>query len=391
MHQVGLAEARRRRKYRAGCARAAAGPARRCCGRRHRRTRWACRPRSWRRCSAPPGPGSPPRRRGRSPDPAAASPTLVVLRRGHRRHGDDVVRPARRRRRHEVDLDAPHLGMHRLPVGQHPVAVVAGDPVAHEARRGIEAELAGLQLAELNFAEPGLEGLVADFLAQPVADAHPVRFQLLPARNFFHLGPRHCLLFVRCVLIVARYRRLNSVQVCLHGSPAAFHPPAVPRLACASRGPSKPSATLKTCTVAGRGHGFRRRGRSSSTPTEKQQRRLLVARARPRARPRIPDWAACWGRPATRATPASWPASRGRAGRHRSIQRECARRSGPRPCVAQDLPGRRRRHVAGIAGGGGHLVRTGDLVVFRHGPRFSFAGSRALNDEPTIDGGHTAQ
>ena len=128
---------------------------------------------------------------------------LVVLRGGHRRHGDDLVRPPRRRRRHEIDLDVGHLGMHRLPIGQHAVAVVAGNPVADEPGRGIEAELAGLQFAQLDLAEPGLEGLVADFLAQPVADAHPVRFKLLPARNFFHIGPRNSLLFVRCVLIIA--------------------------------------------------------------------------------------------------------------------------------------------------------------------------------------------
>ena len=170
---------------------------------------------------------------------------LVVLGGRHRRHGDDLVGPTRRRRGHQVHLDGAHLGVHRLPVGQHPVAIVAGDPVADEPGRGIETELAGLQFAQLDLAEPGLEGLVADFLAQPVADAHPVRLKLLPDCNFFHIGPRHSFLFIGRVIVVAYYRRLNSVQVCLHGSPAAFHPPAAPRLACASRGPSNPSATLK--------------------------------------------------------------------------------------------------------------------------------------------------
>ena len=169
---------------------------------------------------------------------------LIVLRRRQGRHGDDLIGPAWRRRRHEIHLDVFHIGRHRLPIGQHAVAVVAAHPVADEARRRIEAKLAGLQLAQLDLAKPSLEGLVADFLAKPIADAHPMRLQLLTARNFIHLDPRHVLFIVGC-FVVARNRCLNSVHVCLHGSPAAFHPPAEPRLASAFRGPSKPSVTLR--------------------------------------------------------------------------------------------------------------------------------------------------
>src|SRR5262249_41075293 len=117
--------------------------------------------------------------------------------------------------------------------------------VAHESRRRVEPQLAGLEFAQLDFAKPGLEGFVANLLAQSVANAHPVCLQILAACDLFHTGPRHRLLFVRCVLGVAQHRRLNSVHDCLHGSPAAFHPPTLPRFASASRGPSKPSATLK--------------------------------------------------------------------------------------------------------------------------------------------------
>ena len=205
------------------------------------------------------------------------------------------------------------------------------------------------------------------------------------------LGPRHCLLFVCCVLVVAWHRRLNSVQVCLHGSPAAFHPPAVPRLALRIQGPLKAVRYVETCTVAGRGHGFRRRGRSSSTPTEKQQRRLLVGE---RARERGHEFRI--GLHAGKDLPLE---QRRLLGQRLEIGQADIVPFGARAHVdqdrvlvlAQDLPGRRRRHVAGIAGGGGHLVRAGDLVVVRHGPRSSFAEAGRSMTEPTIDGGHTAR
>ena len=272
-----------------------------------------------------------------------------------------------------------HLGVHRLPVGQHAVAVVAGDPVADEAGRGIEAELAGLQFAQLDLAEPGLEGLVADFLAQPVADAHPVRFKLLSARNFFHIGPRHCLLFVCCVLVVACYRRLNSVHSLSPRKSRCLPSPCRAALGLRIQGPLKAVRHIETCTVAGRGHGFRRRGRSSSTPTEKQQRRLLVGE---RARERGHEFRV--GLHAGKDLPFE---QRRLLGQRLEIGQADIVPFGARAHVdqdrvlalAQDLPGRRRRHVAGIAGGRGHFIRAGDLVVFRHGPRSSFCRSGTLN------------
>src|SRR6266851_3981185 len=125
---------------------------------------------------------------------------------------------------------------------------------------------------------------------------------------------------------------------------------------------------IETCTVAGRGHGFRRRGRSSSTPTEKKQRRLLVGE---RARERGHEFRV--GLHAWKDLPLE---QRRLLGELLEIGQADIVPFGARAHVdqdrvlafAQDLPGRRRRHVAGIAGGGRHFICVGDLVVVGHGP-----------------------
>ena len=223
-------------------------------------------------------------------------------------------------------------GAHRLPIGEHAVAVVAADPVADEARRGIETELAGLQLTQFDLAEPGLERLVADFLAKPIADAHPMCLQLLAARNFIHFGPRHTLLVVRCV----RYCLESAIEFGSRLSPrksCCLPSPCRAALGLGIQGPFEAVRHVETCTVAGRGHGFRRRGRSGSTPTEKQQRRILVReRARERGHEIRVGLHARKDLPLDQRRLLGQRLEVGQADDN-SIRVACGRRSIPRPCA----------------------------------------------------------
>ena len=94
------------------------------------------------------------------------------------------------------------------PVGEHAVAIVPGNPVADEARGRVETQLAGLQLARFDLAEPRLEGLVADLLAQAITDAAPLCPEIIAASVArFHACPRNgLLLFVRWILVVDCHR-----------------------------------------------------------------------------------------------------------------------------------------------------------------------------------------
>ena len=114
------------------------------------------------------------------------------------------------------------------------------------------------------------------------------------------------------------------------------------------QGPLEAVRYIETCTVAGRGHGFRRRGRSSSTPAKEQQRRFLVGE---RARERGHEFGV--GLHAGKDLPLD---QRRLLGQRLEIGQAdivpfgagAARRSGPRPCARSGSSrlssGPRRRH-----------------------------------------------